>query len=289
MQIAELIRQGMKELAAAGVEDGASDVHLLLGHCLGKRRTELLLAARQEVGQELACLFQQLLDRRKRREPLAYILGEQEFWSRSFVVSPAVLIPRPETEFLVETVLAAVKARPYLVEGAIIDLCCGSGVIAIILALELNRPVLAIDLSAEALEVARRNCLRHGVSHLVRLVQGDLLSAILGKEMVSLLVSNPPYVSHGAIVNEVAPEVREYEPWLALDGGESGLDAICRIRQELPSVLVARGEVFMEIAHDQGAAVAELFGDDEDGNSCTTLHILKDYAGRHRVLHAARH
>jgi release factor glutamine methyltransferase len=289
MQIAELIRLGRQELGDAGVEDGLSDVHLLLCHCLGKRRTELLLAAREEVDQQLIDCFLQLLDRRKRREPLAYILGEQEFWSRSFTVSPAVLIPRPETEFLIETVLTAVKARPHLAEGSIIDLCCGSGVIAIILALELGRPVLALDLSAKALDIAHHNCRRHGVEHLVRLVQGDLLAAIGQQGMVSLLVSNPPYVSRGAIVHEVAPEVREYEPWLALDGGENGLDAIRRIREALPPVLGARGEVFMEIGHDQGASVTALFAQvGSGGDLFTTLRILKDYAGRDRVLHGAR-
>jgi release factor glutamine methyltransferase len=232
-------------------------------------------------------MFIRLLARRKKREPLAYILGEQEFWSRSFFVNPAVLIPRPETEFLLESVFAEVKSERGLVEGAVLDLCCGSGVIAIILALELRLPVVAIDLSAAALQVTRRNCRKHGVEQLVKPVRADLLSALRNECRFSLVVSNPPYVSSPAIANDLEPEVREHEPWLALDGGEQGLDLIQRIRDELPRILAPGGQLFMEIGYDQGAAVTEMFAAHNVGlRDFHQIRILKDYAGRDRVLHA---
>lgn len=287
MQTAELVQYGIAELTAAGVPECTSDVHLLLGHCLGKSRTQLLMAARDEVPAAAEQLFRGLLHRRKQREPLAYILGEQEFWSRSFFVTPAVLIPRPETEFLLETVLRAVRADRQPLEGTVLDLCCGSGVIAIILALELGRKVVGIDLSPKALAVTRGNCRRHGVERLVQLVQSDLLTALRPDGCLSLVVSNPPYVSTHAVYHEVEPEVRDYEPLLALDGGERGLDLIWRIRNDLPRVLAPGGQFFMEIGHDQGPAVAEMFAAKTAGlRNFQTITILKDYADRDRVLHA---
>lgn len=287
MQTSELVRRGITELTAAGVADCHTDIYLLLGRCLGKSRTQLLLAAREEVPAAAELEFEAMLCRRKRREPLAYILGEQEFWSRAFHVSPAVLIPRPETEFLLELVFSAGRRGELPLNGPVLDVCCGSGVIAIIVALELRRQVIGIDLSSAALEVSRKNCLRHDVEGLVSLMRSDLLSAILPERRVALVLSNPPYVSSRAIRSELEPEVGKHEPLLALDGGEDGLDLISRLRDDLPRVLAPGGQVFMEIGHDQGPAVAEMFTAHRSGLSdFQTIHILKDYAGRDRVLHA---
>jgi len=287
MQLSELVRHGIAELKAAGVPECTSDIHLLLGHCLGKSRTQLLLAARDEVSSEAVQMFLTLLERRKRREPLAYILGEQEFWSLPFHVNPAVLIPRPETEFLLETVFATLRQNTAQLQGAVLDLCCGSGVIAIVLALELKRRIVAIDLSDTALEVTRRNCRRHEVDDLVMPIRGDLLTPIRGSRCCSLVVSNPPYVATSAIYDEVAPEVRDHEPWLALDGGERGLDLVYRIREDLPFVLAPGGMVFMEIGYDQGDAVAEMFTTSIPGiPDFEEIRIIRDYAGRDRVLYA---
>lgn len=287
MQTAELVHYGITELKAAGIPDCTSDVHLLLGFCLGKSRTQLLLAARDEVSAEAELAFVTLLRRRIHREPLAYILGEQEFWSRSFLVNSSVLIPRPETEFLLETVFRELQSCPALGGGGVLDLCCGSGVIAIILALELKKRVVAIDFSQDALEVTRQNCCRHGVEQLVFPIRADLLSAIGGDRRFALVVSNPPYVSTAAVKHDLEPEVRDHEPWLALDGGEKGLDLISRIRDDLPRILAPGGQVFMEIGYDQGEAVAEMFRLHKAGHSdFYDIRILKDYAGRDRVLHA---
>lgn len=286
MRIIDLVNIGISELSAAGVPDCTTDVYLLLGHCLNTRRTVLLANGEEVVANGAEQDFYRLLKRRKNREPLAYILGEQEFWSRNFHVSPAVLIPRPETEFLLETVLSH---RQELVDndGVIIDLCCGSGVIAIILALELQKEILAIDISLDALQVTRRNCTAHGVEGLVQPLCGNLLSLITPGKNVSLIVSNPPYVSTHAIHHEVEPEVGEYEPKLALDGGPKGLDAIARIRLEVEQVLLAKGQLFMEIGSDQGQEVKRLFSQPHSGErEFSHVDIIKDYAGRDRVLHA---
>ena len=289
MVTADLIAYGVAELNTAGVPDCITDVHLLLCHCLQKSRTGLLLAAREEVPEEAKRQFLSLLARRSRREPLAYILGVQEFWSREFMVSPAVLIPRPETEFMLAEVLGQVRRDGGLADGMIVDLCCGSGVIGIILAIELARAVTAVDLSADALAVTRANCLRHGVADRVHLVRSDLCTGLAGRGQCGLIVSNPPYVSRAALLEELEPEVRDHEPWLALDGGDRGLDIIRRIRREVHCLLMVGGLFFMEIGHDQGDAVLELFSFVQDGEAgFAEVRLFKDYAGRDRVLMARR-
>jgi release factor glutamine methyltransferase len=155
------------------------------------------------------------------------------------------------------------------------------------LALELRRQIVGIDISKAALQVTRENCLRHGVGDSVNLIQSDLLSAVKPRGCFSLVVSNPPYVSTHAVQHEVEPEVGRYEPVLALDGGEYGLDLIERIRADLPLVLVPGGQVFIEIGYDQGHAVSDLFSRHVEGlRDFEIIEILKDYAGRDRVLHA---
>ena len=286
MRVFELVRQAIGELAGVGIEEGDTDVQLLLGHCLGKSRTELFLAADEDISDYDLKNFQNLLRRRKMREPLAYIRGEREFWSLPFTVTPAVLIPRPETEFLLEQALAAVR-RKNLPKGSILDLCCGSGVIAVVLALELGRKVTAVDISSSALRVARENCLRHGVGEKVNLIQADLLGAFSPHPSFSLVVSNPPYVSRLEVQQGLEPEVAHYEPHLALDGGERGLDVIQRIRDGLPDCMLTGGEVFIEIGADQGPEVQRLFaGVTGFAARYNNVEILKDYAGRDRVLHA---
>ncbi len=286
MRVIDLIQFARSELGGAGIEESNTDAHLLLGHSLGKSRTELFLAAAEEVPEKELLVFLALLARRKKREPLAYILGEREFWSLPFVVNPAVLIPRPETEFLLERALASVR-RGACPAGMILDLCCGSGVIAVVLALELGRRIAAVDISSAALEVARENCIRHGVSQRVELIQADLFAAFPLRRMFSLVISNPPYVSRRDIQQGLEPEVVKFEPHLALDGGERGLDVIQRIRDGLPARMLSGGELFMEIGADQGAEVQKLFAEPSGPISCfKNVEILKDYAGRDRVLHA---
>ncbi len=286
MRIGELLRQGAKELESEGVADASLDICLLLGHCLSMSRTQLYLAMEENVPEaDITCFFN-LLARRKQREPVAYILGEREFWSLPFWVTKDVLIPRPETEFLLETALKTVKSSG-LPDGFLLDLCSGSGVIAIVLALELQKKVIAVDLSQKALDVARNNAKRHGVEKLVDFVRADLLASFAQDNRFSLIVSNPPYVTRKEMRCDLEPEVIGYEPHLALDGGENGLEVITKIQQDLPHVLCHGGWFFMEMGASQGQNVQAFFSTRDDKKTAfEQIQVRSDYAGRDRVFSA---
>jgi release factor glutamine methyltransferase len=286
MRLVDLLRSGEAELQAAQVPEAALEARLLLEHCSGKSRTEIFLSGTTKVLQALIDDYLQLVERRKTREPIAYILGEQEFWSLPFLVTSDVLIPRPETEFLLDRVLALTIPENFQ-KGPILDLCCGSGVIATVLGKETGKKIYASDISSKALYVTRKNIKRHSLDSQVVLVQGNLLTPFSVAGKFSLVVSNPPYVKSFDIANSLAPEVAVYEPHLALDGGVKGLDLIKEIRKELPMVLCPGGQFFMEIGADQGEAVRDLFSEKIIGlPSFQQVEILVDYAGRDRVVHA---
>lgn len=286
MRVSQLLHEAQAELEQLGVESAAVDVQLLLGHCLGKTRTELFLAASEKINLDLTQKFSNLFERRKKREPLAYILGEQEFWSLDFHVNSDVLIPRPETEFMLERVLA--NQGEWRQGGNIVDLCTGSGVIAVVLAKELGRKVTAIDISEKALAVTARNINRHKLDNLISCLISDLFCDYNKSDKISLLVSNPPYVRKLAIANEVEPEVRDYEPHLALDGGgDDGLTLIRKMWDELQYYLADKAEIFIEFGAEQGQAVKEVFSNSySNGNYYTNIEIIKDYSGRDRVVNA---
>ncbi len=282
MLVYEILGNAIKELESVGIVDARLDAELLLGHCLKKSRTELYIASQTSVGASQLNHFNTILLRRKKHEPIAYILGEREFWSLSFFVDKRVLIPRPETEFLLDVILSSEVAGEF---GPILDLCCGSGVIGVVLAHELGLPVIACDISVEALELAQKNCSHHGLDHLVTFLKSDLFSEIKPLQQFSLIVSNPPYVC----VEDIAllePEVKQYEPHLALDGGDDGLKIIRSIREKVPKFLLPGGWIFMEIGADQGKSVIEIFQDQNLNGAFHSIEVKKDYAGRDRVLKA---
>ena len=284
MQIAELLAEAANHLALAGIEDARREAHLLLAYALGKSQTQLLLAEHDEATLAEYEVFTPILARRLTHEPLAYIAQEKEFWSLPFFVNEHVLIPRPETELLLEQALKAVPTAP---RGLICDLCCGSGVIAVILAKELRHPVVAVDISPRALAVTQKNARRHGQEDRVWPLASDLFSALAPRPLFSLVVTNPPYVSSAELAAGLPPEVALFEPRLALDGGKEGLAIIARIRQMLAKFLLPGGEVFMEIGYNQGAAVAKLFKHKlPDCRNFSEVEVLRDYAGHERVLRA---
>lgn len=288
MRFSELLEYGGRRLEAAGVEEYVLDARLLLEYCSRKSRTELYLDGATEVESTVLEQFLLLLGRREKREPVAYILGVQEFWSLEFLVSPDVLIPRPETEFLIEQVLKRTTPEN-LSKGIILDLCCGSGAIGLVLARETGRKILCTDFSRRALELAKKNQQRFGLAGTVTLLQSDLFECFLPAGQFSLIVSNPPYISQVELRNEVQPEVVEFEPNLALDGGPDGLDCFRRICSQLPQMLCPGGQVFMEIGAGQGRSVTDLLLQEADGGShvrFTEVEVLKDYSGRDRVVHA---
>ncbi len=286
MQIHEVLEKASALLAGCSIDTPQLDAGLLLGHCLQKSPTALYLMARDELDSSIEEQFFSLLHRRGQREPLAYILGVQEFWSLDFLVTPDVLIPRPETELLIEEGITAWRESPGF-RGAILDLCTGSGVIAIVLAKELQQPVIAVDLSIDALQVARKNAELHGVSHLVSFIQSDLLSALSCRPYFSLVLSNPPYVSIQELTAGLQPEVDQYEPHLALDGGDRGMAILRKIHDQLPQRLFPGANLLMEIGADQGDELLAMFAAKEGSPEFfTEFRVKKDYGHHDRIFHA---
>ncbi|MFZ5775815.1 MAG: peptide chain release factor N(5)-glutamine methyltransferase [Thermodesulfobacteriota bacterium] len=270
-------------LAEAGIPEPRLEAALLLCHLLGCNRSGLVLRAGDELAADTAARLEELLRRRLAREPLAHLVGEQEFWSLPFAVSSEVLIPRPETEELLEQALAV--ARQGLPPGLLGDLGVGSGVISVILALELpDRFVVGVDRSLAALRIAQTNCQRHGVAGRVGLINSDWLAALPGGQRFALLVSNPPYIADAALPG-LAPEVREYEPRMALISGPDGLEAIRLLAGAARRVLVPGGWLFMEIGADQGEAARNLLASFPEYDS---VLVRTDLAGLPRIAQARR-
>ncbi len=284
--IQQLLQEGQQKLELLNIENAAIDTALLLGFCLQMNRTEMLIRAEQHVDDDICLVFDKLIKRREAREPVAYILGEREFWSLPFWVNENVLIPRPETEFLLEKVIQDIEKSGSEIAHCV-DLCCGSGVIGIVLALQLGCRVTALDLSVEALKVTRANAMRHGVENLLKPICSDLYAAVGEKQLFPLIISNPPYVRSFDIENSLQPEVAEYEPILALDGGKEGLDYIRRIAGDTLQHLEPGGMLFMEFGADQAREVVDIFGAIRMRQRFfEVIDIHKDYSGRDRVLSA---
>jgi release factor glutamine methyltransferase len=267
--------------AAAGRLDGADatrDAQLLLLHAIGIARTALFTDPDRLLTEEELAVYDAAIARRAAGEPVQYITGQQEFYGLMLKVSPAVLIPRPETELLVEAVLERLPADR---ETKIADVGTGSGAIAIVLAYRLPKArVTAVDLSQAALAVSRDNAAVHGVTGRVRLLSSDLLAAVAG-EVFDAVVSNPPYVPE-ADRDSLDRQVREFEPPLALFAGDSGLDVYKRLIPQALAVLKPGGLLAMEIGFGQGEALAELLAE-WDG-----VEFLDDLRGIPRVALARR-
>jgi len=267
-------------LANAGVGTPRLDAELLLAHACGWTRARLLAALREPVPSSAVGVFAAAIDRRLAREPLAYIVGRQEFWSLDFEVTPAVLIPRPETELLVECGLSWLASTSRL---RIADVGTGSGCIAIALAREMkSASVWATDLSTEALAVARRNAQRLGVADRICFGAGDLLAPIADGAPFDLICSNPPYVA-SADAHSLEPELL-HEPGFALFAGDDGLAVIRRLLVESPAYLALDGALVMEIGFGQAAAVRGL----AQAAGFARVDVRGDYAGIPRVAVASR-
>lgn len=283
MHISSLIAEASRQLAAADIEEAELDARLLFEHLTGLGRTHQVLHGDEEVAEAMATRYRHLFERRCARIPLHHLTGTREFWSLAFAVSQAVLIPRPETEFLLECALAACKGGGPIRQA--LDLCTGSGVIAVVLARELGCRVTAVDCSTAALAVAADNVARHGVGELVSLVQGDLFAPLDPADPFDLIVSNPPYIVEDEI-DHLEPEVARAEPRLALSGGVDGLRVIARIAADAASNLCPGGWLCVEIGADQGRSAPALFA--TPGTCWESVRVLDDWAGRPRVLQARR-
>lgn len=280
MRIDTLLTDASRQLERAGIEEAALDARLLLQHLTAMSRSDVVLHGHESVDSQTVARYRQLIEQRCQRVPLQYLTGVQEFWSLAFTVSPAVLIPRPETEFMLEQVLTTCAGTT--VERAL-DMCTGSGAIAVVLARELGRPVIAVDISEAALAVAADNVRCHGVANLVTLLCGDLFAALNPDRTFDLIVSNPPYIAE-AVIDQLEPEVAQAEPRLALSGGASGLESIARIAEAAQDFLCPGGWIFLEIGADQKHAVERLFH--APGLAYREVSVIHDWADRPRVVRA---
>ncbi|HVR69680.1 MAG TPA: peptide chain release factor N(5)-glutamine methyltransferase [Vicinamibacteria bacterium] len=251
------LRRGAERLAEAGVPDAAGQSERLLRHILRWDRAALLAGGREPLEAGVEARFLALVGERARRRPLQHLTGSQAFWRHEFLVTPDVLIPRPETEVLVEAALELLRGRP---SPVIVDVGTGSGCIALSLAAERADAIVhAVDLSAAALAVAGENARRLGLGARVRLHHGDLLDPVapLGRG-VDLVVSNPPYV-HPAEVASLAPEVRDHEPRTALFAPDAPYGIYRRLVAQAPRVLRQGGHVAVEVGRGMAAAVSAAF------------------------------
>jgi release factor glutamine methyltransferase len=275
--------QGVRRLLGAGIDSARLDAELLLGCALGASREELILAAAKNVSVAESYRYEDLLVRRLNREPLAYITGRQEFWSLDFLVSGDVLVPRPETEMLVEFALSHLAEANNNELPRILELGTGSGAIAVALATELPQAqIVATEISPAALAIARRNASRNGVSDAIRFLEGDLFSALAEdlQNYFDLIISNPPYIPRDQI-SKLDAEVSRWEPRAALDGGVDGLDFYRRIAEQAPGYLRQRGAVAVEIGAAMGAVVSALF---RNRAAYGNTQVHQDYSGRDRVV-----
>ncbi len=252
--IARALCTATRRLRAAGIEDARAEARLLLRHVTALSPDVLVAEPDRRLEAEAQARFEALLVRRAAREPMAYVLGEREFWSLPLTVGPGVLVPRPETETLVEAALEVFPDRT--VPLRILDLGTGSGCLLLALLREYPNAVgVGVDRSAEALGHAAENARRHGLTGRALLVRGDWGRALAGP--FELIVANPPYVASGELA-DLAPEVARHEPRAALDGGPDGLDAYRAILPDLPRLLAPAGVACVEIGAGRAATLSRL-------------------------------
>ena len=279
--IARVIAWASADLKAHGARTARLDAELLLGHALGCDRVRLVIDGQRPLAPDELAAYRALHKRRRLGEPVAYLRGEREFYGRPFVVDRRVLVPRPETEGLVEVALA--RTRRLGLCARLLDLCTGSGCVAITLAKE--RPtteVWASDLSSDALDVARANALRLGAR--VSLRRADLyqgLEALRGT--LDLVTANPPYIPSDELAS-LPVDVRGFEPRSALDGGSDGLGLLRRVVDGARQMLAPGGVLAVEVGAGQAAAVRRLFGE----AGFDAIDTARDYGGHERIVSAER-
>ena len=269
-----------------GIESPRLDAEVLVGHALDLDRTRVIIESMRPLEPGELTLLRDLVKRRRTHEPIAYLRGHREFYGRSFKVDPRVLIPRPDTEALVEVALE--RSNHVSLSARVLDLCTGSGCVAITLARQ--RPtsrVVATDLSADALGVARENARLLGAYN-VAFREGDLFGALEGASRLlpttfDLITANPPYIPSGDIEGLMA-DVRDFEPRLALDGGADGLDLVRRIVAEAPRFLDPDGVLAMEIGAGEAEATAAIYTE----HGFRDVAIARDYGKIERVVSGVR-
>jgi len=261
-------------LEEVGIERGKAEIELILCHVLGIERLQLYLHGEQLIDESAIRRVDEIVEMRRTRRPLQYILGESYFYGRTFFVSPAVMVPTPETEVLCEAAIRFIKGAG-LAKPRIADLGVGSGVISITLAKELpDCEILAVDISDEAIEVAKKNAEALGAKDKIQFLQSDYFSKVQAESRFDLIVANPPYISDEEY-KTLPPEVLA-DPKQSLVSGVEGLDAINVILRDAPDFLAPCGRIMFEIGYNQGKRVTEISEKDDRYRSIVILRDLND-------------
>ena len=279
--ISKLIAWTCDYFLGRGIDSPRLTAELLLSHSLGLKRLDLYLQHDKPLSQEELAHFKSLIKRRADREPVAYITGSKGFWTLDLDVTPDVLIPRPDTECLVESAIQVIPATNGEEPMHILDLGTGSG--AIILSIATERPenrYYAVDISEKALQLARKNRDKNGIKAPVFFMRGAWFGPFVKKQLFHIIVSNPPYIPRADIAH-LEPEITRYEPMLALDGDMDGLSCIRHILAEAPFYLKEGGWLMMETGFDQKPAVMEIA---ESCGCYEQIEYVKDAGGHDRVV-----
>ncbi len=294
--VKEMLTMGEKQLMDSDIADATRDCKILYCYMMDIPFSKIILEYQEVLQDRLCDKYFELIDRRSKGEPVQYIMGSQEFMGLEFIVNENVLIPRQDTETLVEDALEIINTGTLRGEDMdvkrkewdILDLCTGSGAIGVSLARIANKVnVTCSDISEGAIKVAKENAQKHGVAKSVKFEQGDLFkpfSKHFRKQKFDMIISNPPYIK-SSIIPTLQKEVCEHEPLSALDGGESGLDFYEKIVSGVGSHLRKSGVLLLEIGHDQGEAVSGLLS---RNGEFTSIRVLKDLANRDRIVFAKK-
>ncbi|MBX3219790.1 MAG: peptide chain release factor N(5)-glutamine methyltransferase [Labilithrix sp.] len=279
--IGSLVKWATDDFRARGIENPRLDAEVLVAFALGIDRTRVIIESLRPLEPAELALLRDLVKRRRSREPIAYLRGEREFYGRAFRVDARVLVPRPDTEALVDVALA--RSAHVSLSMRLLDLCTGSGCVAITMARQ--RPtstVLASDISPDALAVARENAYRLGAYN-VAFVESDLFANIPAGSRFDVITANPPYIATGDIEG-LMPDVRDFEPRGALDGGADGLDFVRTIVEVAPAFLAEGGVLAVEIGAGEAAATRALF----EARGYGDVSVDRDYGKIERVVSGVR-
>ncbi len=272
MTIAKAVNNIREKFVNAGIDTAYLDAQLIVGSALNMTRVQILTYPDRIIAENEKCKINEMCLKRINRMPMQYILGKCEFMGLNFKVNENTLIPRGDTEILVETAINFIKERKY---KSVIDIGTGSGAIAVSIAKYTDVEVTAVDISNDALAVAKENAEENNVD--IKFINSDIFKNI--NERYDLIVSNPPYIEKD-VIKTLEPDVRDYEPLLALDGGSDGLDFYKRIINEFSNYININGSIIFEIGYNQGKAVSEFLS----AYSFEKISIEKDLAGLDRVV-----
>jgi len=274
MEILELINSGSRRLQSKNIYSHKLDSEILLSKVLNKTREELLISLKQTIEPQKIINFHRLIDRRSSKEPIAYILEKKEFWSKSFLVNKNTLVPRPETELMVEKIVKIFKKKDIF----ILDIGTGTGCILLSILSELkNSKGIGIDISSKAIQTAIDNSKKHKLTQRTRFYKRSLDEIYHNK--FDLIVSNPPYIMRKDIKN-LNEDIKKFEPKLALDGGNDGLDVIKKVIYKSKDILKIKGMLALEIGNEQFKKVSKIL----ESNKFKTRYLVKDYRENIRCI-----